>query len=143
LRDREDQELRGLFRHLQNQDQRQIPDFGTLMARAREEASRSGLEALPGNRASRRLPRRLAWGGSFLAAAAMATLLLVQPPGTSESEFVQVVQTFSSNPASGAWESPTDALLDFPGKELLTTVPSISSRRWLLDPSGNPRRNEL
>ncbi len=143
MRDREDQELRGLFRHLQEQDQKGVPDFGTLMARARKEASESGPGGYPVTRSPRRLSRRLAWGGSLLAAAAAAALLLVPRSGTSEAEFLQVVQSFSSNPATGAWKSPTDALLDLPGSELLSTVPSISSRPWLLDPSGNPLRNEL
>jgi len=113
------------------------------MNRAREEAFRSGLEIHPEGREARRFPRSLAWGGSLLAAAAAAVLLLVQIPGTSDSEFVQVVQAFSSDPASGAWKSPTDALLDVPGAEILFTVPSIRTSRWLLEPRPNPKRNEL
>ena len=143
MRDRKDQQLRSLFRRLQDRDQGRVPDFESLMARAREEASRSGMDIRSPGTNPRHMKRRFAWGGSLVAAAAAVVLLFVGLPGTSDSEFVDVVQTFSSNPASGAWKSPTDGLLDLPGKEILNTVPSISSRRWLLDPSGNPRRNEL
>jgi len=143
LRNQEkDQELRGLFHDLQEEDRQQAPDFRTLMNRAREEASGSGLEIHPESRVTRRIPRRLAWGGSLMAAAAAAVLLLFQIPGTSDSEFVQVVQAFSTDPASGAWKSPTDALLDLPGAQILSTVPSIGTSRWLMDPRPTPRRNE-
>ena len=144
MRDQEkDQDLRGLFRHLQEDDRQEAPEFGTLMARARQEASRSGLELHPGNGKPFRSTKRLAWGGSLLAAAAAAALLLVQIPGTSDSEFERVVRAFSADPATGAWTSPTDALLNLPGTEILSTVPTIGASRWLLDPMPKPRRNEL
>jgi hypothetical protein len=144
LRDQEkDQELRGLFQDLQDEDRERIPDFKTLMARAREEASGSGPEIDSLSRGTRRIPRRLAWGGSLLAAAAAAVLLLVQIPGTSDSEFERVVRAFSADPASGAWKSPTAALLDVPGAEILSTFPSISTTRLPLDPRPTPQRNEL
>ena len=144
MRDQEkDQDLRGLFHDLQEEDLQQAPEFRTLMNRARGDASGSGLEIHPENRVTHRIPRRLAWGGSLLAAAAATVLLLVQLPGTSDSEFVQVVQAFSSDPASGAWKSPTDALLDLPGAQILSSVPSIGTSRWLMDPRPKPRRNEL
>jgi len=144
LRDQEnDQDLRGLFRHLQEDDGQEVPEFEALMTRAREEAARTGLELHPGMGRSRRLSRRLAWRGSLLAAAAAAVILLAQMPGTSDSEFERVVRAFSADPASGAWKSPTDALLDLPGNKILSTVPSIGNSRWLMDPRPTPRRNEL
>ena len=152
MRDREDQELRGLFRDLKKKDGERVPDFGTLMARAREEASRSGLEVHTGGGGTRHIlemdvfhftRRRAAWGGSLLAAAAAAVLLLVQGPGTTDSQFVQAVQAYSSDPALGAWTSPTDALLELPGGEILSTVPSIGTSRLLANPGLSPRRNEL
>ncbi|MBT8398148.1 MAG: hypothetical protein HKO65_15445 [Gemmatimonadetes bacterium] len=143
MRDRDDHQLRSQFDDLRRRERGRVPDFGTMVARAREDAARSGLDAYPLSQGVRRLPRRLAWGGSLVAAAAATVLLLILPPDTSDSEFVHVVQGFSADPAAGAWKSPTDGLLELPGSEILSTVPSISSRRWLLDPSGNPRRNEL
>jgi hypothetical protein len=139
----EDKDLQDLFSTLRDEEKKEIPAFQTLMARAKEEAARSGMETQAGKRAHHFTARHLAWGGSLLAAAAAAVLLLVPSEGTSEAEFVQVVQMFSADPASGAWRSPTDALLDLPGKEVLTTIPSIGSSRWNLDPSTNRRRNEL
>jgi hypothetical protein len=87
--------------------------------------------------------RRLAWGGSLLAAACAATLLLIQIPDRGDAEFERVVQSFASDPATGAWRSPTDALLDLPGAEILSTVPNIGSRRWARPAGDDPRRNEL
>jgi hypothetical protein len=142
LRERDDQDLKRLFGHLRTEERGRIPDFRTLMARAREEAAQNGHGRFGGRRTLHGVPRRLAWGGSLLAAAAAAALLLL-PPGTSDSEFVQVVQTFSTDPASGAWKSPTDALLDLPGRDILSTVPTIGSRPWLAGPGASPRRNEL
>jgi len=125
-----------------------------MMARVREEMSETaaGSEILKGlsrpdsigrEVARRQSTRRLAWGGSLLAAACAATLLFIQLPESPDAEFERVVQSFSSDPASGAWISPTDALLDLPGAEILSTVPSIGGRRWPQPAGDDPRRNEL
>jgi hypothetical protein len=143
LHNGEDRDLQRLFRTLRDEERDTVPQFETLMARAKEEAARSGMEAPALKRARHLTARRLAWGGGLLAAAAAAVLILLPPRGTSEAEFVQVVQMFSADPASGAWRSPTDGLLDLPGNEVLSTVPSIGSRRWLLDSNTHSRRNEL
>jgi hypothetical protein len=144
LPDREkDHDLRGLFRRLREEDGEKVPEFGALMARAREEAARSGMEAPPVRGAIRRFNRRLAWGGSLLAAAAAVALLLGRIPGTSDSEFVQVVQAYTSNPASGAWKSPTQSLLHLPGTKVLSTVPSLGTKPLLMDARPALRRNEL
>lgn len=139
----EDQDLRGLFQQLREEDRKRAPEFGILWARAREEAAGSGPETFSRRRATRRFPLRLVWGGSLLAAAAAATLLLARIPSTSDSEFVQVVQAYTSNPASGAWKSPTRSLLDLPGTTVLSTVPSLGTNRLLMVPRPAPRRNEL
>ena len=143
MRNRDDEDLRGLFKDLREEDRKRIPEFGILMARARREAVESGLRLHDAGKYTFRISRKLAWRGSLLAAAAAAALLLIQVPHTSDSEFVQVVQRFSADPASGAWKSPTDGLLDLPGNTILSTVPSIGTSQWLLDPGPNPRRNEL
>lgn len=147
MREHEDQDLEGLFGYLQAADRRKAPDFRIIMARARAEAARSGqphdLLQSPGPRRTKGIPSRLAWGVSLLAAAAAAVLLLLPPHGTSESEFVHVVQAFSRDPASGAWKSPTDALLKVPGSEALSTIPFINLPPSILDWGVDPRRNEL
>jgi len=89
------------------------------------------------------MTRRLAWAGSLLAAACATFALLIQVPDNPDAEFERVVQSFSSDPASGGWKSPTDALLDLPGAEILSTVPSIGSRHWTQPAGDDPRRNEL
>jgi hypothetical protein len=143
LPSQEDRDLQRRFQDLHDEDRHRVPDFQAMMARAREEASVSERMALEERKGLRRVPRKLAWGGSLLAAAAAAFLLLLETGGTSDSEFVQVVQTFSANPAAGAWKSPTDGLLDLPGSEILSTVPSIGGSLWLSDPGSAPRKNEL
>lgn len=140
---RDDQDLKGRFKALREEDQQQIPDFQRVMARVRAEAVESGENLLQTVHPTRGVPRKLAWGGSFLAAAAAATLLLIQLTGTSDSEFVQVVQGFSDSPAAGAWRSPTDGLLKLPGSEILSTVPSVGESPWLSGIGSAPRRNEL
>ena len=70
------------------------------MARAKEEASRSGLDSILDDGSRAGLPRA-GWPGveACLAAAAAAVLFFVQTPGTSDSEFVQVVaEPISADP---------------------------------------------
>jgi hypothetical protein len=134
-----DRDLRELFQELREGDRERIPDFQGMMARAREEASLAKIT--PSARPPMR--RRLAWGGSLLAAACAAALLLIQMPHGGDAEFERVVQAFASDPATGAWKSPTDALMDLPGAEILSTVPSIGNRRWARPAGDDPRRNEL
>ncbi len=143
LHSRDDQDLKGRFQALRDEDQQQVPDFEKVMARVRAEAATAGEEIHPLVLPHRSVPRKLAWGGSLLAAAATATLLLIQLAGTSDSEFVQVVQGFSNNPAAGAWRSPTDGLLKLPGSEILSTFPSVGESPWLSGIGSAPRRNEL
>lgn len=143
MREREDQDLRDHFDSLKGKDRERVPDFQSLMAGARREASAALREGPSLPRKGRPVPRRLAWGGSLLAAAAAALVLLVQVGGTSDSEFVQVVQAYSSDPSTGAWRSPTDALLDLPGSEILSTVPTLDSSRRLMGAVFSPERNDL
>ena len=149
-----DRDLRELFQELREEDRVRAPDFQDMLARVQEEVSghdsssdvrelHPQADLLDKTVAKRRITRRLAWGGSLLAAACATTLLLIQLPNSPDAEFERVVQSFSSDPASGAWRSPTDALLDLPGAEFLSTIPSIGSRRWSQPAGGDPRRNEL
>jgi hypothetical protein len=44
---------------------------------------------------------------------------------TPEARFRRTVLAYASDPALGAWRSPTAFLLDVPGHNLLTDVPRI------------------
>lgn len=125
-----DRDLKNLFQALREEDRRRTPEFDVVFGRARR---------------VRRVwrPASLLWKGGLLAAAAAAVLLLVRSPGTSDEEFERVVQAFTSDPASGAWRSPTDDLLKLPGLEILSSVPSLGDERWPGTPGGSPRGNQL
>lgn len=153
-----DRDLRELFQELRREDLQRTPAFQESMAEAREGAAASGplssrtSPAPAGSRVSRGpwrilaapgTPLRLLWKGGLLAAAAVAALLLVRSPGTSEAEFERVVRTFSTDPATGAWKSPTDDLLKLPGLNLLSSVPSLGDKNWPGTPGPRPRRNQL
>jgi ferric-dicitrate binding protein FerR (iron transport regulator) len=138
-----DPDLRELFQELRARDERRAPGFREMLAGARQEA----LEGKTGEdmewHRGRRIRRRVAWGGSLLAAAAAAIVLLLPGRGTSEAAFERAVRSYSASSAGGAWRSPTDALLDLPGSEVLTTLPRVGGRRWPSSPGGNPRTNQL
>ena len=138
-----DPDLRELFQELRARDERRVPEFREMVAEARQEAlaGKTG-EDVDWDR-GRRIRRRVAWGGSLLAAAAAAMVLLLPGRGTSEAEFERAVRSYSASSAGGAWRSPTDALLDLPGSEVLTTLPRVGGRRWPSRPEGDPRTNQL
>jgi hypothetical protein len=142
LRNQEDQDLRGLFGDLQASEEERVPDFRTLMDRVKADAAESGLDYHSDRKRYRVSRGRIAWGGSMLAAAAAAVLIFVQASGTSDAEFVRVVEAYSADPASGAWTSPTEGLLVLPGKDILSTVPSIGTNGWLSGPRSDTPRNE-
>jgi hypothetical protein len=140
-----DPDLGKLFQELRAEDQAGTPSFANMMARAKEDAASLGVgRSSPAGhgRRSREL-RRLAWGGSLLAAAAAAVLLLLPDSGTTEAEFEMAVRAFSTHPAGGAWRSPTDGLLDLPGSNVLSTLPSVGSPPWPLGPGTTSRPNHL
>lgn len=122
-----DRELEGLYQGLRAEDEKRAPSFAHMMAKAREQAGEAaapdhtGRTVAPGRFFA--LPR-LAWASGALAAAAAAVLIFVVPDGP-DAHFEQVVRAFSTDPAAGQWTSPTDGLLQVPGLELLSTVPSI------------------
>jgi hypothetical protein len=138
-----DRDLEGRFEALKATEEPAVPDFHGMMDRVKAQAA-DAVAAVDAREARvPRIPRRLAWGGSLLAAAAAAAIMLFQPDHTSDSKFVHVVQTFSSNPAAGAWKSPTDGLLNLPGNDILSTVPSIGTNPWPTGTGSSRRRNEL
>ena len=121
----QDPELRARFAELKRQQARQAPAFADVLARAQTELREP--VALP-----KRAPvfrwRRVALAGGFAAAAVIAALI-VFPNGNSQKQhaFEQAVQAFNSNPALGGWRSPTDALLNVPGNQLMSSIPAIGA----------------
>jgi len=132
----QDPELRSRFAELRRQDATQAPPFAELIARAHTEAAHNRA----GIRTERRTPRllwRLGWAGGLAAAAALV-LLLANPRGrASQAAFEKAVQAFQTDPALGAWRSPTDALLDVPGRRLISTIPSIGVEGAAIVPRGS------
>lgn len=160
---REDQDLKELFQELKAGDRRSVPEFGPMMARAKAEAGRQGedsgvhIYSVPtaGPQTGIQGVREavLAWvrarnrwaltGGGVLAAAVVAAVFLIQQPETTDADFERAVHSFASNPALGAWKSPTADLLNVPGIELLKTVPKIGNPRLPGSSRGLPIMNRL
>ena len=126
-----------------------VPDFTSMLARAKADAPAPPLEVLAGGaghlgaaseRTLRAAGRRrallpAAWA-SVAVAATFAGLLLVNGRG-AEVDFERVVLEYARDGAGGAWRSPTSSLLEVPGSELIRTVPSVGG---VLPPSGRDAR---
>ena len=122
-RSREDEQLRARFGRLRSDLEREgAPDFRTMVERAKNAAllDRSTAPAL----ARRRWFTLSGWAVTA-AAAALAGVLLSRRGSDADAEFDRLVAAYASDAAAGAWRSPTDALLEVPGSELIRSVPSI------------------
>ena len=120
----QDSELRARFEQQKRADAQRAPSFADVMARAQTQIAADTV--LPMRRESRVL-RRFGWAGGLAAAAAIAALLVVPRMDATDREFEQAVQAFQANPALGGWRAPTDGLLNLPGSQLISTVPSFGS----------------
>ena len=121
----QDAELRARFDAQRRADASHAPGFAAMVARARTDAAAAGPAKAP-----RRIERRRVMYASGLAAAAVIAALLVIPRArSSEDTFEDAVRSFQNNPALGAWQSPTDGLLDVPGSQLITTVPGVGTQQ--------------
>lgn len=118
----QDTELRAHFDAQRRADASEAPSFAAMIGRARAEAAHVS-PAAPRNLGM----RRVAYVGGLAAAAAIGALLMMPRSPSSEDAFEQTVREFQSNPASGAWQSPTDGLLNIPGSQLITTVPGVGT----------------
>ena len=139
-----DRELEALYEGLRAEEQERAPDFARMMARVHAQVGETPAVEQEGRAVgSKRLfaRPRLAWASGALAAAAAAVLMLVIPRGP-DAHFEEVVRAFSADPAAGQWTSPTDGLLQVPGLELLSSVPSIGGFNVPL-PSGEPPSSQL
>lgn len=118
----QDTELRARFAAQRRVDASEVPPFAAQLARARTVA-----EAAPARGARRITLRRLLYAGGLAAAAVIGALLALPGPRSTEDAFEEAVRAFQTDPALGAWRSPTDALLDVPGSRLMSTVPSVGA----------------
>jgi hypothetical protein len=121
----QDPELRAKFAELRRQDASRAPAFADVMARAQEEVARES--GAPRRRPSAVTLRRIGWAGGLAAAAALVLLIANPRARSAQDAFERAVRTFQSDPALGAWRSPTDGLLDLPGNRLISTIPSIGT----------------
>jgi hypothetical protein len=112
------------FRAVQRDDARQAPDFGLLIARARDAAAASATTPPPVTVAAPRwiaVRKRLLLVGAPLAAAA-ALASWFRPTSAADREFEEAVAAWSKTAAQTA-TSPTDGLLSVPGTEFLRGTP--------------------
>ena len=123
----QDPELRARFAELRQMDASRAPSFADVMARAQAEATHAA-GSTP-RRETRVTLRRFGWLGGLAAAATIAALIVIPRARSREDAFEQAVQAFHANPALGAWRSPTDGLLNLPGSQLISTIPSVGTRQ--------------
>jgi hypothetical protein len=119
----QDADLLARFHAQRREDADAAPPFARLAARARAEAANASPAIAP----RRRTWRHLVYAGGLAAAAAAAVVIIPRSP-SSEDAFERAVRAFESDPALGAWRSPTSGLLHVAGSELMTTVPRLGGR---------------
>jgi ferric-dicitrate binding protein FerR (iron transport regulator) len=145
--ERDDERLREEFRRLRSDtgESGRIPEFAAMIAKARADAVAPRLDVADGGARSReRTPRRrtLLVGGWATAAvaAAVAGLLLIGRGPDADEEFDRIVASYAADASTGAWRSPTAALLDVPGIGLTRSMPSVGGSARGLDPTARPPR---
>jgi hypothetical protein len=120
-----DSELRARFDAQRRAEAGEAPSFDAMIAGARFEAA-----DVPGTARGRRVRlRRLVYAGGLAAAAAVAAVLVIPGSRAGEDAFEEAVRVFQTDPALGAWRSPTAGLLEVPGRQLMSTVPSVGTER--------------
>jgi hypothetical protein len=124
-----DQDLRGRFDELRAETA--SPSFAAVLERAAADAREQpalGVVLGAGTGTRGRILKVGAWGSAAIAAT-VAGLLLFDGSATStanaDEEFADLIASYSADMSSGAWRSPTSALLEVPGIELIRSVPSI------------------
>jgi ferric-dicitrate binding protein FerR (iron transport regulator) len=121
---REDPGLRALFEAQRREDAQHTPAFADIMARVRADEDARATTKQP-----IRVGHRREWIGALVAAAAIAAVIVIPRVNDGGDAFEQAVRAFGSDPALGAWQSPTDGLLNLPGDRLLTTIPAIGAEQ--------------
>jgi len=117
----QDNELRARFEAQRRAEAGEAPPFAAMMARARAEAASEPAFAF------RPRLRRVLYAGGLAAAATIALVFVVPRESSNEAAFEEAVRAFHSDPALGAWRSPTDGLLDLPGSRWISTVPRVGT----------------
>jgi len=139
-----DRRLRARFQELRDSDLNRAPDFEQIMSGPKGTILLPEERLAEGPSAWARAPwKRVALTGGLLAAAAAAGLIFMELPNRSQARFEEVVKAFSSDPALGAWRSPTDGLLRMPGPELLSTRPTLGDPRLVVSLSADPGTHQL
>jgi ferric-dicitrate binding protein FerR (iron transport regulator) len=118
----QDPELRAFFEAQRHDDASHAPSFAAMMARAGTQTATASA-ALPARWTRRRRYRV----GTLAAAAAIAALIVTPRIRSGDDAFEQAVRSFQSDPALGAWQSPTSGLLSLPGDRLLSTIPTVGA----------------
>ena len=121
-----DDPLRERFQRLRaDTESRAAPAFRAMLERAKDAAA---TVSAPERRVPARRPwlRTAGWASAALAAA-VAGLLLTRGRPDPDAEFERLVTAFASDASAGAWRSPTDRLLDVPGRDLMRSLPSVGS----------------
>lgn len=144
-----DRDLQELFGELRTEDTAKTPDFAEMMTRVRAQLGEGEGAGAPevvsihskrvgrSRAGARGVPRaRWGWLGGVLAAAVVAGVMLVDRGPISDEAFEELVGAYASDPALGGWRSQTDALLELPGREIVTTVPRVGGARTLLGVPG-------
>ena len=120
----QDADLRARFQAQREAEVKEAPSFADMMARARTQAAHAVITPFRAPRTT--IFRRIAYAGGLAAAAVIGGLLMVNPR-SNEDAFEQAVANYQSGAALGAWQSPTDGLLNVPGSQLITNVPSVGT----------------
>jgi hypothetical protein len=124
-----DEELRARFGELRAKAGRSTPPFAAMLERAATEArEQPTLTVVRGGGSRRRALRVGAWASGAVAATVAGLLLFdggSAPTASADEQFAELIASYASDMAAGAWRSPTSSLLDVPGIELMRSVPSI------------------
>ena len=145
----EDERLKEDFGQLraETEGSARVPDFRTMLEKAKADtAARPDLLVIQGGQSDSGVWRRrvVQIGGwaSATVAAAVAGVLLMGGPSAADREFELLVASYTADLSSGAWRSPTSALLNVPGMNLTRSVPSFGTTIPGLDRSQLPNVSE-
>ena len=134
--ERENDALRDAYQRLRSETEgsARVPDFGAMMARAKEEAARPSMAVVAGRGRPRRALVVGGWATVALAAAIAGILLVDSRGGGDEQRFEHLVATYTADAAGGVWTSPTAGLLDVPGMSFTRSMPSVGDPLRDFDP---------
>ena len=121
----QDPELHARFEEQKRVDASQATSFATVMARVQEDLALEADSTIVRNPRVRW--RRYGLTGALAAAAAIAALIVIPRANAGDDAFEQAVRSFQTDPALGAWRSPTDGLLQLPGNQLMTSIPRVGT----------------